>query len=84
MYNANFDYVLYLSLTDKAPLEEVCNLWEELNLMKQMKPHENIVNLLGYCTTESKCVSSCIIHVVHDNYRVHLMRYLCYSLVPAS
>ena len=35
----------------KAPPEEINNFWEELQLMKNMLPHGNIINLLGHCTT---------------------------------
>lgn len=40
-----------LSSLENAPHHEINDLWEELQLMKQMKPHENILNLLSYCTT---------------------------------
>ena len=42
----------FLSLpTDKAPPHEINNFWEEMNLMKKMEPHSNVVNLLGHCTS---------------------------------
>jgi hypothetical protein len=40
-----------LFFSAKAPPEEINNFWEELQLMKNMVPHGNIVNLLGHCTT---------------------------------
>ena len=38
-------------LTDSAPPGESSNLLDELELMKKIKPHNNIINLLGCCTT---------------------------------
>ena len=42
-------------MTENPTQHEYTNLWDELQLMKEMKPHENIVNLLGHCTTTSEC-----------------------------
>ena len=56
MYNLVKLISLSLSLSlplpaAKAPPHEINNFWEELQLMKSIPPHGNIVNLLGYCTT---------------------------------
>ena len=37
--------------TENATSVEIGELLAELDLMKNMKPHENILNLLGHCTT---------------------------------
>jgi serine/threonine protein kinase len=36
---------------ENATREEIEELLSELDLMKKMEPHENILNLLGQCTT---------------------------------
>ena len=45
-------YILFLlDFAANAPPHEISSFWEELQLMKNMVPHGNLVNLLGYCTT---------------------------------
>ena len=43
--------MFYFYPTDSAPPGESSNLLDELELMKKVKPHSNIINLLGCCTT---------------------------------
>ena len=46
--------------TENATSVEIEELLEELHLMKYMKPHENILNLLGHCTTRG-AVLVCVV-----------------------
>ena len=39
---------------DNAPPGESSDLLDELELMKKIKPHSNIINLLGCCTLPGK------------------------------
>ena len=47
-------------LTDNAPLQEIRDLYDEMELMKKMEPHENMLNLLGYCTKPGPPTCSCV------------------------
>ena len=40
--------------TDNATSVEIEELLGELDLMRNMTPHENILNLLGQCTTPGR------------------------------
>ena len=42
--------------TDNATSVEIEELLGELDLMRNMTPHENILNLLGQCTTPGRVV----------------------------
>ena len=44
-------------VSENATSVEIEELLAELDLMKNMKPHENILNLLGQCTTPGMCVN---------------------------
>ena len=46
---------LFFSLLENA-LHQT-SLWDELQLMKKLESHNNIVNLLGCCSTPSKWVN---------------------------
>ena len=50
-------YCLLFSL-ENAQRHEISDLQEELELMKTMEPHENLVNLLGYCPM--RCTYVCM------------------------
>lgn len=41
---------------DPPQSSAVDDLWAELQLMKSLKPHPNIVNLLGQCSLPGVCV----------------------------
>ena len=61
----------FIGPTEKAPPHEINNFWEELQLMKQMTPHCNVINLLGHCTTPGNydynhCkISVCTMQLLH-------------------
>lgn len=41
--------VIFCDALDGVSHYENNDLFDELELMKKLKPHENIINLLGYC-----------------------------------
>ena len=47
-------FVFMLLFTDSATHLDEEDLYAELNIMKKIKPHPNIINLLGYCTKPSE------------------------------
>ena len=54
---------------DNAPPGESSDLLDELELMKKIKPHSNVINLLGCCTTPGRYNSmSCMLF---DNLILH-------------
>ena len=54
-------YTIYINFVENATSIEIEELLAELHLMKNIEPHENILNLLGQCTTPGKVVT-CIIY----------------------
>ena len=57
---------------DNAPLQQIRDLYDEMELMKKMQPHENILNLLGYCTKPSGPLYLIIEFAMHGNLRSFL------------
>ena len=47
-------FVFMLLFSDSATHLDEEDLYAELNIMKKIKPHPNIINLLGYCTKPSE------------------------------
>lgn len=45
---------------DPPQSSAVDDLWAELQLMKSLKPHPNIVNLLGQCSLPGVCVCTLV------------------------
>ena len=43
-------YNISFLFADTSSREDQADLWDELMLMKNMKPHENILNILGHST----------------------------------
>ena len=59
-----FDILFQNSVAENATLKDHKDFLNELNLMKKLKPHCHVVQLLGYCTFEGTilvqfCVTSC-------------------------
>ncbi|KAL5470980.1 hypothetical protein EMCRGX_G029049 [Ephydatia muelleri] len=57
---------------DNAPLQEIRDLYDEMELMKKMEPHENMLNLLGYCTKPGGPLYLIIEFAMHGNLRSFL------------
>ena len=61
--------------TDNATSVDTEELMAELELMKNMEPHENILNLLGHCTTPGN------VELVHVHASTHIGPYIAEPLL---
>lgn len=46
-----------MSLSDDATDKDLADLISEMELMKVMDKHKNIINLLGVCTQDGECLT---------------------------
>eukprot|EP00731_Ephydatia_muelleri_P021017 Em0013g744a len=70
--NPEKDIVAVKTVKDSAPPGESSNLLDELELMKKVKPHSNIINLLGCCTTPGGPICLIIEYAIHGNLKSFL------------
>eukprot|EP00731_Ephydatia_muelleri_P021034 Em0013g761a len=66
------DIVAVKTVKDNAPPGESSDLLDELELMKKIKPHRNVINLLGCCTTPGDPICLIIEYAAHGNLRTFL------------
>lgn len=65
--NPEKDIVAVKTVKDNAPAGESSNLLDELELMKRIRPHINVINLLGCCTTPDGPICLIIEYAMHGN-----------------
>eukprot|EP00731_Ephydatia_muelleri_P021008 Em0013g735a len=57
---------------DNASSQEILELYDEMEIMKKIDPHENLLNLLGYCTTPGGPLYVIIEFAMHGSLRSFL------------
>ena len=53
--------IVFLPLTANAQRKDQVDFLNELELMKRMKPHKNVLQLLGCCVEKGTQIVDCVI-----------------------